>query len=151
MSCTAIFSKGQSSWHAIPHIKNKSQQSTENSHKQTLHSQYNAVKHPGLAMKATGDFSNCTEQKASMSHRWLDELQGIHMLIKSERWHKLIQNNRSKPNLGVNLNQGYSKILVNNFVSIKFLSTHKSRETHISCYFIKLLTVLLQSIQQKNS
>lgn len=50
------------------------------------------VKHFYLAVKRMGDFSSCKEQKASMIHRWFDELQGIRMAKKrKENQHTIPQ------------------------------------------------------------
>lgn len=84
---TIQFSKEESSWHSGSHIKvhtwNQADKTIRNRRSHTLNLNLKKTKkHLCLATRGAGDFSRCTEQKASVIHRWLDELQGIHMAIK---------------------------------------------------------------------
>lgn len=71
--------------HALKYTQSQADKPT----KQTSHTQFKPEKHLHLAVKWAGDFSSCSEQKASVIHRWLNELQGIHMAMEKEGWHTL--------------------------------------------------------------
>lgn len=47
--------------------------------KQKSHTQFQPEKNFHRTVNPAGNVSSCTKQKASIIHRWLDELQGIHM------------------------------------------------------------------------
>lgn len=59
---------------------------TEATLKQTSHTKLKPgkKKHPPGPLREMWDFSSFTEQTVSMIHRWLHELEGIHMAVKKD-------------------------------------------------------------------